>query len=154
MTDIFAPSEVAFLDMAANQAALAQKIAEQLRPAFHGLGLELDQFIVENISLPDELQKVLDQRIGMNMVGDLGRYTQFETAQAVPVAAANAGGVASIGVGLGAGAAMAQSMMNAVKSPATGVASPPSVDTRFCIACGQAIPKHARFCWECGKPQQ
>jgi membrane protease subunit (stomatin/prohibitin family) len=154
MTDIFAPSEIAFLDMAANQAALAQKIAEQLRPAFHGLGLELDQFIVENISLPDELQKVLDQRIGMNMVGDLGRYTQFETAQALPVAAANTGGAAGIGVGLGAGAAMAQSMMSALKSTGTVTASSPAVDTRFCIACGQAIPKHARFCWECGKPQQ
>lgn len=154
MTDIFAPSEIAFLDMAANQAALAQKIAQQLRPAFLGLGLELDQFIVENISLPDELQKVLDQRIGMNMVGDLGRYTQFETAQALPAAAANTGGAAGIGVGMGAGVAMAQRMMNALKSPATAVASPPAVDTRFCIACGQAIPKHARFCWECGKPQQ
>jgi membrane protease subunit (stomatin/prohibitin family) len=154
MTDIFAPSEIAFLDMAANQAVLAQKIAEQLRPVFRGLGLELDQFIVENISLPDELQKVLDQRIGMNMVGDLGRYTQFETAQALPIAAANSGGAAGIGVGLGAGAAMAQSMMNAIKSPTTAAASPPAVDTGFCIACGLEIPKHARFCGECGKPQQ
>ncbi len=159
MTDIFAPSEVAFLDMAANQAALAQKIAEQLRPVFHSLGLELDQFIVQNISLPDELQKVLDQRIGINMVGDLGRLTQFETAQALPVAAANPGGVAGIGAGMGAGAVMAQNMMNAVKSAETAAASPPAasppaVDTRFCIACGRTIPKQSRFCWECGKPQQ
>jgi membrane protease subunit (stomatin/prohibitin family) len=154
MTDIFAPSEIAFLDMAANQAALAQKIAGQLRPALHGLGLELDQFIVENISLPDELQKVLDQRIGMNMVGELGRYTQFETAQALPAAAANPGGAAGMGVGLGAGAAMAQSMMNAIKSSETVVTTTPAADSKFCVACGQAIPKHARFCWECGKPQQ
>ena len=54
-----------FLDMAANQAALAQKIAERIKPTFAALGLELNQFMVENISLPDELQKVMDQRIGV-----------------------------------------------------------------------------------------
>jgi membrane protease subunit (stomatin/prohibitin family) len=102
---------------------------------------------------------VLDQRIGMNMVGDLSRLTQFETAQALPVAAANPGGGAGVGVGLGAGVVMAQGMLNAVKLPAAAAAPVPAAplpaaDTKFCIACGQAIPKHARFCWECGKPQQ
>ena len=117
MTDTFATSDVAFLDMAANQATLAQKIAEHASPAFKALGLELNQLMVENLSLPDELQKVLDQRIGMNMVGDLGRYAQFEAAQAIPIAAANEGGAAGVGVGLGAGIGMtmAQTMMNAMK---------------------------------------
>jgi membrane protease subunit (stomatin/prohibitin family) len=101
MTDTFANSQVPFLDMAANQATLAQKIADHASPAFNVLGLELNQLIVENLSLPDELQKVLDQRIGMNMVGDLGRYTQYEAAQAIPIAAANEGGAAGMGVGLG-----------------------------------------------------
>src|SRR5947209_6865156 len=58
MTDAFAQSTVPFLDMAANQAALGQKIAETLKPAFAELGLGLDTFIVENLSLPDELQKI------------------------------------------------------------------------------------------------
>src|SRR5438105_2558756 len=70
MTDAFAQSSVPFLDMAANQAALGQKIAETLKPAFADLGLGLDTFIVENLSLPDELQKILDKRITMNMIGD------------------------------------------------------------------------------------
>jgi hypothetical protein len=48
-----------------------------------GAGAGADQSIAENLSLPDELQKVLDQRIGMNMVGDLGRYAQLEAAQAI-----------------------------------------------------------------------
>ena len=48
-----------------------------MKPAFAALGLALDQFVVENVSLPEELQKVFDQRIGMNMVGDLGRYTLY-----------------------------------------------------------------------------
>jgi membrane protease subunit (stomatin/prohibitin family) len=69
MTDILASSDVSFLDMAKNQAALGQKIAEQMKPAFAALGLELDQFVVESISLPEELTKVMDQRIGMSMAG-------------------------------------------------------------------------------------
>ncbi|HLY19748.1 MAG TPA: SPFH domain-containing protein [Bryobacteraceae bacterium] len=155
MTSIFANSQVPFLDMAANQSALAQKIAELVGPAFRALGLELNQFIVENLSLPDELQKILDQRIGMNMVGDIGRYAQFEAAQAIPIAAANEGGAAGVGVGLGAGLTMAQTMMNAMK-PSGPAAAPPaaaSADTKFCLECGHAIPRASKFCPECGKPQ-
>ncbi|MFZ0746218.1 MAG: SPFH domain-containing protein [Terracidiphilus sp.] len=153
MTDILAASDVSFVDMAANQDALGEKIADQMKPAFAALGLELNQFVVENISLPDELQKVMDQRIGTSMAGDLGRYTQFEAAQALPLAAANPGGVAGMGVGLGAGVAMAQTMMAAAKSPADAVASSAATGTRFCIECGKTIPERAKFCPECGKPQ-
>src|SRR5271156_986124 len=107
MTDAFAASQVPFLDMAANQGALAEKISEQLKPSFADYGLVLDSFIVENLSLPDELQKILDQRISMNVIGDLGRYTQFQVAQSIPIAAANeGGGAAGIGAGLGAGVAI------------------------------------------------
>ena len=117
MSDAFASSHVPFLDMAANQVELGQKIADFLKPTFTDLGLTLDTFVVENLSLPDELQKILDQRIGMNMIGDMNRYTQFQVAQSMPIAAANegGGGMAGIGVGLGAGMTMAQQMMNAMK---------------------------------------
>jgi len=163
MTDAFANSAVSFLDMAAAQEHLAQNMLASLKPLFADLGLLLDSFVVENISLPDELQKLLDQRIGMNMVGDLGRYTQFQVAQSMPIAAANeGGGAAGAGVGLGAGLAMAQQMMNAVRSPAaappapTEAAPPPAAGgaTKFCISCGKPIPRAARFCSECGGAQQ
>ena len=161
MTDAFAASQVPFLDMAANQNALAEKIGEQMKPAFAEFGLTLDGFVVENLSLPEELQKILDQRIGMTMVGDMGRYTQYEVAQSIPVAAANEGGGAvGMGAGLGAGVAMGQAMMDAVKkttsapaggsAPAAGV---PAADTKFCAECGKSIPRSAKFCPECGKPQ-
>ena len=153
MTDIFAPSEVAFVDMAANQAKLAEKIAAELKPAFAGLGLELCQFVVDNLSLPDELQKVLDQRIGMNMAGDPARYAQFQAAQSMPIAAANPGGAAGAGVGLGIGLAMAQSMMGALKAPAAEPAAAAAADSKFCMDCGGAMPKRAKFCPDCGKPQ-
>ena len=156
MTDTFANSDVPFLDMAAHQATLAQKIADHASPSFKALGLELNQLIVENLSLPDELQKILDQRIGMNMVGDLGRYAQFEAAQAIPIAAANEGGAAGVGVGLGAGITMAQTMMNAMKPAAPSGGAPSgssSADTKFCVECGHAIPRSAKFCPDCGKSQ-
>jgi len=167
MTGIFANSDLSFLDMAANQAALGEKIVEQMKPAFAALGLALDQFVVENISLPDELQKVFDQRIGMNMVGDLGRYTLYAAAESLDLSAANSSGAA--GMGMGAGAAVAQVLQSSLRSvtpaapPAaapvligvqTGAASPAAAQaSKFCIECGHALPQSAKFCAECGKPQ-
>ena len=165
MTDTFAQSSVPFLDMAANQAELGQKVADNLKPSFAELGLALETFVVENISLPEELQKLLDDRIGMSMVGDMGKYTKFQTARSLPIAAANqGGGAAGIGVGLGAGLSMAQSMMNAMKpdessgavaAPSATVLEPaqPGAETKFCINCGKPIPKKAKFCSECGGAQ-
>ena len=110
MTDLFAESGIPFLDLAANQDELAAKLREKLADNFKALGLELSGFVVENVSLPEDLQKILDQRIGMNMVGDMARYTQFQVASSIPTAAANEGGVAGAGAGLGAGLAMGQAM--------------------------------------------
>jgi len=160
MTDAFANSQVPFLDMASNQASLADKISASLKPGFTELGLSLDSFVVENLSLPEELQKVLDQRIGMNMVGDMGRYTQYEVAQSIPIAAANeSGGAAGLGAGLGAGVAMGQAMMDAMKQAGSsqgqaGTSTATSVESKFCINCGKPIPKSSKFCSECGHAQQ
>jgi membrane protease subunit (stomatin/prohibitin family) len=163
LTDTFAGSQLPFLDMAANQVALSEKIATQLKPGFTDFGLSLDSFVVENLSLPDELQKTLDQRISMNMVGDMGRYTQYQVAQSIPIAAANeGGGAAGVGAGLGAGVAMGQAMMDALKkaAPATGESASASVtgaaagaETKFCLNCGKPIPKVSKFCPECGQGQ-
>lgn len=150
MTDVFASSDVPFLDMAANQAALGQKIASAVGPAFTALGLELNQFTVENISLPDELTKVMDQRIGVQMAGNLGSYTQFEAAQSLGVAAANPGGAAGAGVGVGAGVAMGQAMMGSMAASVSGTAA---AAEKFCTACGKPMPRAAKFCPECGKAQ-
>jgi membrane protease subunit (stomatin/prohibitin family) len=154
MTDVFAASDVPFLDMAKNQAALAQKIADAAQPSFAALGLELSQFTVENISLPDELTKVMDQRIGVQMAGNLGSYTQFETAQALGVAAANPVGGAGAGVGVGAGVAMGQAMMGAM-STATGVSGSGATAAaeKFCTSCGKPMARAAKFCSECGTAQ-
>ena len=164
ITDTFAESQVPFLDMAANQVELAEKIAGQLKPAFTELGLSLDNFVVENLSLPEELQKILDQRIGMNMVGEMGRYTQYQVAQSIPVAAANeGGGAAGVGAGLGAGLAMGQAMMDALRkgsgsgseggAASAGATAAVGGESKFCLNCGKSIPKVSKFCPNCGQAQ-
>jgi len=103
-------SSVAFIDMAANQEAFSQKLAEAIGPALRAYGIDVKSFYVQSLSLPDELQRVLDKVSSMNMLGDLNRYVQFQTAESIPIAAENPGGLAGAGAGLGAGLAIGQTM--------------------------------------------
>jgi membrane protease subunit (stomatin/prohibitin family) len=114
ITDLFAESQIPFLDMAANQDEFAAQLRAKAADGFKTLGLELASFVVENLSLPEELQKILDQRIGMGMIGDMQRYTQYQVANSIPAAAANPGGLAGIGAGLATGVAMGQAMTQAI----------------------------------------
>ena len=121
---------------------------------FAELGLQLDTFVVQNLSLPDELQRRLDERIGMNMVGNLRDYTQFQVAQSIPTAAANEGGAAGVGAGLGAGMAMGKAMADAITGGQSTMGSAaPSPETKFCAECGKSMPRASKFCPECGKAQ-
>jgi membrane protease subunit (stomatin/prohibitin family) len=108
-------SNVAFLDMAANQALMAQQVKGDLAAAFGRYGIGLDEFNVASVSLPEELQAALDERISAGMKGSLsadkmGGFTKFQVASSIPLAAQNEGGLAGIGAGLGAGVAVGQAM--------------------------------------------
>lgn len=123
----FGKAEVPFVDMAAHQDVMSQKLQEVLTPVFADYGLELRSFYVQSVSLPEELQQHLDKAAQMRMVGDLGRYTQFQAADSISIAAENPGGLAGAGAGIGAGVAMGQAMMDAMntaKSPASVAAAP------------------------------
>lgn len=111
MTSFFGQSEIPFLDMAANQAVFSEKMKENLDDDFKEYGLQLQSFLVQNLSLPEELQEYLDKASKMKMVGDLNKYAHFETADNIGTAAANEGGAAGMGAGLGAGMMMGQQMM-------------------------------------------
>jgi membrane protease subunit (stomatin/prohibitin family) len=113
LSTLFAESGIPFLDLAANQEALGRAMRERAAPMFADLGLELESLVVQNFSLPDELQKTLDQRISMGMLGDLQRYTQFQVASSIPDAARNEGGLAAMGAGLGFGQMIGQAMAGA-----------------------------------------
>ena len=81
---------------------------------FAKLGLTLENFTVESITLPAAIQEALDKKISMGVIGDLGRYTQYQTAESIPLAAQNEGGLAGIGAGLGVGAGIGQAMAGAM----------------------------------------
>jgi membrane protease subunit (stomatin/prohibitin family) len=159
VSDAFGQSGVPFLDMAGNIDELSTAMRTQVGPLFSDFGLTLDTFQVESLSLPDELQKLLDQRIGMNMVGDMRQYAQFQAAQSMPIAAANPGGGAGLGAGLGAGMAMGKAMADAISgasasSPsAPSAPAAPSAETKFCSECGKSIARSSKFCSECGAKQ-
>jgi membrane protease subunit (stomatin/prohibitin family) len=119
IADIFGESGVAFVDMAGNQLEFGNALKTKLDPIFAGYGLALDSFAVQSISLPEEIEKMLDTKIGMNVIGDMGRYTQFQVANSIPLAAQNEGGVAGIGAGLGAGMTMGQVMAGAMAQAMT-----------------------------------
>lgn len=115
ISDAVAQSGIPFLDLAANQVEFAVQLKQATAPAFAALGLALEGVTLQNVSLPDELQKILDQKIGMGMVGpDMGKFMQYQTAQAIPQFAQNAGGggggVVGDAMGLGAGVALGQVM--------------------------------------------
>ena len=114
ISDAVASSGVAFLDLAANQVEFAKALLDATTPAFAALGLKLEGVTMQSISLPEELQKILDQKIGMGMVGDMGKFMQYQTAQSIPKfaegAAGGGGGVVGDAMGLGAGVALGQVM--------------------------------------------
>ncbi|MCW8128953.1 MAG: SPFH domain-containing protein [Planctomycetota bacterium] len=124
--DILGESKIPALDLAANYNELGDFIAKKIQPEFEPYGLEVLNMLVENISLPPEVEKVLDQRTSMGVIGNLQAYTQFQAANAIPDAAKNPGGLAAAGVGLGMGVAMAGQMAPAMApAPGAGPGMPP-----------------------------
>ncbi|HQW19160.1 MAG TPA: SPFH domain-containing protein [Rhodocyclaceae bacterium] len=125
-------SPVPFLDMAANQTLMAQQVKGGLAEAFEKYGLGLDEFNVASINLPEELQQAIDKRIAIGMAGDLNKYTQYQVANAIPLAAQNEGGIAGIGAGLAAGVGIGQTFMSAMRGDqfaAAPAAAPATVPT-------------------------
>ena len=114
ISDAVAASGIPFLDLAANQIEFAKQLQDATAPEFAKLGLSLVSVTVQSVSLPEELQKILDQKIGMGMVGgDMGKFMQYQTAQAIPKfaeAGGGGGGIAGDAMGLGAGVALGQVM--------------------------------------------
>jgi membrane protease subunit (stomatin/prohibitin family) len=115
---------VAFIDMAANQKVFGETLKAAMMPFFKNYGLELTSFLVESLSLPEEVQAYLDKASSMRMVGDMGKFTQFQAADAIGAAARNeGGGAAATGVGMGAGVALGQAMAGALTGASNSTAS-------------------------------
>lgn len=157
-TGMLAKAQIAALDLAANYPTIGDKAQASMEPEFQKYGVSLSRFVIENISLPPEVEKVLDARSQMGLAGDLGRYTQFQTAQAIPEAA-KAGG-AGDAMGLGAGIALGQQMAASMAGSFSQQQKPQPSETpqqttgKACPKCGSANLAKAKFCSECGAALQ
>jgi membrane protease subunit (stomatin/prohibitin family) len=152
LSDLLAESKIPAIDFSMHYDELSVEGREKLQSKFSDYGFELVSFTIENISLPDEVEKIIDKRTSMGVLGDLNRYTQFQTAEAIEDAAQNeGGGLAGAGAGLGAGAAMAQAMMGSVnmQSSSHGNHSAGGAQVK-CSNCGAMVSEGTKFCPECG----
>lgn len=131
-TDAVAESKIPVLDLAANYDELSKFISGKINPEFSEYGLEVTKFLIENISLPPEVEQALDKRSSMGILGNLNAYAQFQAANAMEAAAKNPGSDAASGMGMGMGFAMAQQMgqmfqqqQHTTQTPPPGAGAPP-----------------------------
>ena len=148
-------AKIAALDLAANYRTMGDSARAAMEPEFQRYGVALTLFVIENISMPPEVEKMLDTRTQMGIVGDMGRFTQFQTAQAI-TDAAKAGGGAGDFMGMGAGIAMGQQMASAMAMSLSKPqqAQEPQQSGKVCSQCGHAVADNAKFCPECGASMQ
>ncbi len=110
-TDILGEAKIPALDLAAKYDEISDLVRQKLQEEFKTMGLELSKFFVENISLPEEVEAMMDKRTGVGMMAPvMGAYTQMQVADAIPLAAQNPGGVAGMGMGMGLGFGMGNMM--------------------------------------------
>jgi membrane protease subunit (stomatin/prohibitin family) len=122
---------------------------------FQKYGLELVDLFINSITPPDEVQKMIDERSGMQAVGDLDSFLKFKASKALGDAAKAEGGVAgsaaASGMGLGVGAGMGMMLPGILlKSMEEGSKTTPSRKKLECPKCYAKIPFEARFCPSCG----
>ena len=153
-SDALAESKIAALDLASNYDELSKFTRAKLNEDFSGYGLELIKFVIENISLPAEVEAAMDKRTSMGVIGDVGRYAQFQAADAMRDAAQNPSGGAGTGAGLGAGFAignaMAGAMTNAMNQSQNQSQNTAGNTQTKCPKCGAGNLPTAKFCTECG----
>ncbi|WP_373354351.1 SPFH domain-containing protein [Pseudoroseicyclus sp. CXY001] len=104
---VLAASGIPVLDMAANTGDLGKVVAEAIKPTIAAYGLVIPEFYIENISLPAEVEAMLDKRTSMGIVGDMGRYMQYSAAEAMQNPESAAGSAMGMGMGAGMGMNMA-----------------------------------------------
>ncbi len=122
---VVAESRIPVLDMAANYDQFGDFLTSRIAPEFAAYGLELTKMLIENISLPPGVEKALDKRTSIGIVGNLDDFMKFQAADALEVAAKNpSGGSGADAMNMGMGLAMAQTLSQSLNRPSSSTASP------------------------------
>lgn len=153
VTDTIAESMVSALEIYANLQEFSDMCANNVREKFNKLGLDITNFVIENISFPESVEKAIDERSALGILSDkMGTYTQKKAADALGDAAKNTGTVGTfVGLGLGqqAGGAIGGAFGN-ISNAADVDKNEKKPDTKFCAECGHEMKTTAKFCPECG----
>lgn len=128
-SDALASANVPVLDVASRYTELGEALLPAINPAMTSkYGLEIPSFIVENVSVPPEVEQAIDKRSSMAAIGNLNDYVKFQMAEGMTKGGGEGAGMASTAAGLGAGLAMGQQMMAAMSAPqTTSAAAPPPI---------------------------
>lgn len=172
VSDLLGESKIPVIDLAASYDELSRAATDKLQSHFMAMGLWLTALTIENLSLPEEVEKAIDRRSSMGVVGNLDQYMKYQTAEALREAANNpADGAAGTGIGLGAGMAMGQAMSQMMRQSEQQQAagnssgqvsgSDAAAASARAAQVGGAAPAPAgdggaaavkKFCSECGQP--
>ncbi|WP_276353649.1 SPFH domain-containing protein [Cohnella caldifontis] len=166
LSDLLGETKIPVADLSSSYDELGGQAVEKLQPKFEAMGLSLTALTIENLSLPEEVERMIDRKSSMNIAGNLDQYMKFQAAEAIRDAANNPdGGVAGTGAGLGAGMAMGQMFAQAMNPAAPqggagagaaasgGGAAAASETTVACAQCGHGLLPSQKFCPECGAPR-
>jgi membrane protease subunit (stomatin/prohibitin family) len=127
-TQALGSASIPALDLAGNYEQISAKVMPFLEKDFDEMGLRIGRFVIENVSLPKSVEKVLDKRTEMGIIGNMQQFAQYQMASAIPDAATTQNSMAGAGMGLAAGFNMANQMTGMMpqqaQAPAWGHPTP------------------------------
>ncbi len=130
-SDVIGNAKIPVLDLAGKYGEMGNFLVEQVQPSVDEYGLQLHQMLIENISLPPEVEEAIDKRSSMGAVGNLDNYMKFQAAQGI----GQGGGTMGDAMGAGIGFAMAGQMANQMANQGGGGAPPPvPAETSYFVA--------------------
>ena len=155
LTDALGESKVSALDLAGNTLEFNEIVKRGIQNKFNEIGLKLTNLFIENMSVPSEVEKALDERSKLGILGDkTDVLMKVSAAEAMKDAAKNQGNpMAGAGISIGAGLGMGQIFAEAFKSSNNAQSVPAKEEkaTKTCSACGASVSNKAKFCPECGQ---
>ena len=123
-TSSLGQAKIAALDLASNYDAISAKVKPAIAADFEDMGLAIPKFLIENISLPPAVEKVLDTRSEMSILGNMNQYAAYQMANSIPDAAKAPNSMAGAGMGLAAGMNMGNQMAGMMGGMQPGMQQP------------------------------